>query len=120
LGAVSVFVAVGLGVRASGVDGKFQQCAGTALYASMIYAWVFVLRPRTTPFVAGAAAVGFCWLVEFSQLTGIPAALSAHSTLARLALGVAFDPMDLLWYPVGVLPLVAVHRWLGRSAPATS
>jgi hypothetical protein len=100
------------------VDGAFQQCAGTALYASMIYAWVFVLRPRTTPFVAGAVAVGFCWLVEFSQLTNVPAALSAHSVLARLALGVTFDPMDLLWYPVGVVPLVAVHFWLGRRAPA--
>lgn len=113
-----MFVAVGLGVRALAVDGAFQQCAGTALYASMIYAWVFVLRPRTTPFVAGAVAVGFCWLVEFSQLTNVPAALSAHSVLARLALGVTFDPMDLLWYPVGVVPLVAVHFWLGRRAPA--
>ena len=112
--AVSVFVAVGLGVRALGVDGAFQQGAGTAHYASMIYAWVFVLRPRTVPLVAGVVAVGFCWLVEFSQLTGIPAALSAHSVLARLALGVTFDPMDLLWYPVGVVPLVAVHWWLER------
>lgn len=65
--------------------------------------------------VAGVAAVGFCWLVEFLQLTGVPAALSAHSVLARLALGVTFDPMDLLWYPVGVVPLAAVHWRFGRS-----
>jgi hypothetical protein len=36
--------------------------------------------------------------------------------LARLALGVAFDPADLLWYPVGVLPLLAVHMYIRAAS----
>lgn len=92
------------------------QFSGTALYASTVYAGTFVLRPRTAPLTAGATAIGFCWLVEVFQITGVPAALSAHSVLARLALGVRFDPVDLAWYPVGVLPLVAAHYLLRRSS----
>ena len=90
------------------------QYSGTALYASTVYAGVYVLRPRTAPLTAGVAAIGFCWLIEVFQLTGIPAALSAQSVLARLALGVRFDPTDLAWYPVGVIPLVAAHHFLRR------
>lgn len=45
--------------------------------------------------------MGWCWLVEFGQLTGVPATLAAHSTLARLALGTTFHPADLLWYGIG-------------------
>ncbi|MFD0592987.1 DUF2809 domain-containing protein [Catellatospora coxensis] len=63
-------------------------------------------------------AVAFCWLVELSQLTGVPAYLSERSLLARLALGVAYDPLDMLWYPAGVLPLVAVHVLLRARATA--
>ena len=111
LAAVCGFVALGLGVRFLAGDGSgaFAQSAGTALYASMIYAGVFVLRPSTTPLVAGAAAVLFCWAIEFAQLTGIPAALSERSVPARLVLGAHFDPADLLWYVGGVAPLVLVH-----------
>lgn len=89
----------------------------------MVYAAVYLLAPRIPPAAAGAGAVGFCWLIEFAQLTGIPAALSQHSLLARLVLGVQFDIVDVAWYPVGVLPLVAVH-WLltarAKNAPSAS
>ncbi|MEV0453951.1 DUF2809 domain-containing protein [Catellatospora methionotrophica] len=112
-GAVAV-LAVALFIRAV-ADGPLEQNSGTALYASLIYAGVFVLRPRTPPLVAGALAIAFCWLVELSQLTGVPAYLSERSLLARLALGVAYDPLDMWWYPVGVLPLVAVHLALRRK-----
>ncbi|WP_211192524.1 DUF2809 domain-containing protein [Actinoplanes sp. TBRC 11911] len=97
-------------------SGALSQYSGTALYAAMVYAGVFVLRPRTSPLVGAAAALVFCWGVECFQLTGIPAALSARSMLARLALGVSFDPQDLLWYAVGVVPAVGVHAWLRRGA----
>ncbi|MEU5940886.1 DUF2809 domain-containing protein [Micromonospora sp. NPDC047548] len=78
----------------------------------MVYADVLFLWPRMSPPPAGAMAIGFCWAVEIAQLTGIPAALSARSLLARLVLGVQFDPTDLLWYPVGIVPLIAVHGLL--------
>jgi hypothetical protein len=110
------FLAVALGIRivasSDGVldsSGALQQYSGTALYASMVYAGVFVLTPRTTPMVAGAEAIAFCWLVEFLQLTGLPAELSEQNLVARLVLGVRFDAIDLAWYLVGVLPLVVFH-----------
>ncbi len=109
-------LAVALGIRAlSGravVDssGALSQYSGTALYAAMMYAGVFVLAPKARPLGAATAAITFCWAIELFQLTGLPAELSSHSWLARLALGVAFDPADLLWYVVGVVPLAAIHQ----------
>ena len=50
-----------------------EQYSGTALYASMVYAGVVFLRPGLAPLRAGVIALGFCWLVEFAQLTGLPA-----------------------------------------------
>ena len=104
-------LAVAFAIRAVD-DGALRQYSGTALYASMIYAGVFLIRPRTTPLVAGAAAITFCWAMETFQLTSVPAELSSHSLLARYVFGVTFDPVDLAWYPVGVIPLVAAHWFL--------
>ncbi|MGW0436357.1 ribosomal maturation YjgA family protein [Micromonospora sp. NPDC003197] len=122
LAAAAFFLAVALAIRAltSGTlesDGPLAQHSGTALYASMVYAGVLFLWPRMSPLPAGAIAIGFCWLVEFSQLTGIPAALSERSLLARLVLGVQFDLTDILWYPVGVVPLVVLDRLLLSRTP---
>ncbi|XVV17016.1 DUF2809 domain-containing protein [Actinoplanes sp. CA-131856] len=121
--AVAGFLAVALGIRllaaGGGVldsSGALAQYSGTALYASMVYAGVFVLFPAARPTGAGLAAIGFCWAVELFQLTGVPAGLSARSTLARLALGVSFDPQDLIWYVIGVVPLVVIHRPPTRAA----
>ncbi|MFF5081797.1 DUF2809 domain-containing protein [Actinoplanes sp. NPDC000266] len=126
--AAAGFLAVALGIRllaaGGGVldsSGALAQYSGTALYASMVYAGVFLLWPTARPAGAGLAAIGFCWAVELFQLTGVPAALSARSTLARLALGVAFDPTDLVWYVIGVVPLVVAHRMVesrSRARPA--
>lgn len=123
LGAVGGILAVAFGIRVlagtSVLDssGALAQYSGTALYAAMIYAGVFVLAPSLRPPVAAVVALGFCWLVELFQLTGAPAALAERSVLARLALGVAFDPADLLWYAVGVVTALAVHglRWSRMS-----
>jgi Protein of unknown function (DUF2809) len=118
--AAAGFLAVALGIRAMGSgrlldsSGAEAQYSGTALYASMVYAGVLFHRPHMGAPATGALTVGFCWLVELFQLTGIPAALSAHSLAVRLALGVEFDPADLYWYLVGIVPLVAVHWWVVR------
>ncbi|HEX5542556.1 MAG TPA: DUF2809 domain-containing protein, partial [Micromonospora sp.] len=92
--------------------GSLAQHSGTVFYASMVYAGVLFLWPRMSSLLAGGIAVGFCWAVELFQLTGVPAALSARSLLARMALGVQFDWMDMAWYPVGVVPLAALHGLL--------
>ncbi len=114
LAAAAAIVVAGLAVRAAG-DGAFGQHAGTALYASMVWTGVLFVRPQLGPLAAGAVATGFCWLVEATQLTGVPAALAARSLLARLVLGAHFDATDLAWYPAGVVPFVAVHLWLRRA-----
>jgi hypothetical protein len=117
--AAALFLAAALAVRA--FTGDWQggndpaQYSGTALYASMVYAGVIFLWPRIAPLPAGVIATAFCWLVELAQLTGIPAELSARSLLARLVLGIQFDWTDMLWYPIGVWPLVAIDPWLRRS-----
>ena len=115
--AAAVFLAVALVVRRFTGDGHGRglaaQASGTALYASMVYCGVLLVRPRTAAVPAGLVSIAFCWAVEVSQLTGIPAALSARSIVARLVLGIAFDWADMWWYPVGVIPLVLVdRRWL--------
>lgn len=104
LAGAALVLAVAFLIRAV-ADGPVEQYSGTALYASLIYAGVFVLRPATHPILAGVSAILFCWVVEFFQLTGIPAALPA----ARLVLGARFDWTDIAWYPVGVVPLVVAH-----------
>jgi hypothetical protein len=122
LAAAGGFLATALGIRVlangDGVldsSGALQQYSGTALYASMVYAGMFVLVPTARPVVAGVAALTFCWLVELLQLTGLPAELSEHSLAARMVLGVQFDAADLAWYLVGVLPLVFLQTLAGRS-----
>jgi len=101
-------LALAFGIRAV-AGGPLEQHSGTALYASLIYALVVFVSPRIRPVVAAAVATGFCWAVELAQLTGIPAMLSAKSIVARLVLGVAFDPIDIFWYPVGALLLMVLH-----------
>ncbi|MEV6924511.1 DUF2809 domain-containing protein [Dactylosporangium sp. NPDC051485] len=118
LAAAAVFLAVALAIRALSAGtlnstGRLEQYSGTALYASMTWAGTLILRPRQHPLVAGGTALAWCWAMECFQLTGLPAELSTHSLLSRLVLGVQFDLTDLLWYPVGIIPLVALHQ-LGR------
>ncbi|SCG36930.1 ribosomal maturation YjgA family protein [Micromonospora coxensis] len=117
--AAALFLGLALTIRALD-DGALRQHSGTALYASMVWAAVLFLGPRLAPLSVGAIATLFCWVVECAQLTGVPAQLSAGSLAARLALGVQFDPVDLAWYPVGVVPLVALHALLSRRTAAAS
>ncbi|MEV0425692.1 DUF2809 domain-containing protein [Micromonospora sp. NPDC050495] len=107
--AALLFLGLALLIRALD-DGALRQYSGTALYASMVWAGVLFLWPRLAPVPAGVVATAFCWMVECAQLTGVPAELSARSLAARLALGVRFDPVDLAWYPVGVVPLLLLHH----------
>src|SRR3954471_9247851 len=89
--------------------GRLEQISGTALYASACYGGGLLLWPRGRPRRVALISLAFCWAVEFFQLTGVPATLSAHSVVARLVLGRVFDPSDLLWYVVGVLLAMGIH-----------
>jgi len=114
--AVPVVLALGLGVRAF-TGGDFAKYAGVALYATLIYALLsFWLRPLW----AAIAATGFSWAVEFFQLTGIPADLSARSTLAHLVLGSTFNAPDLFWYVVGAALGVVIVRRKASPGPGAA
>ncbi|WP_137993441.1 DUF2809 domain-containing protein [Streptomyces vilmorinianum] len=102
-------VAVGLGIRsvASGLVAKY---AGDALYTVLILTLVVLLAPRVRPVTAAGIALGFSCAVELFQLSGVPAELAEHSTLARLVLGTSFNAPDLFWYAIGAAVGWAVHR----------
>jgi hypothetical protein len=118
------FLAVAFAIRAFGGGPMFssaplEQYSGSALYASTMYAFVVFVWPRVAAPLAGIVALGVCWALELAQLTGVPAALSARSIVARLLFGATFDWVDMLWYPVGIVPIVAVHWFLrARTIPA--
>jgi hypothetical protein len=114
------FAGAAYAVRAA-VDGLVDQYSGAALSGAIVYTIVIFIRPRISPLLAGGAAVGYCWLVECAQLTQVPEAISQRSWIARQLLGAQFDIVDVAWYPVGVVPLVAAHWFLrARTRPATA
>jgi hypothetical protein len=117
------FAAAAYAIRAA-VDGPIEQYSGAALSGAIVYTIVIFVRPLVSPLTAGGAAVAYCWLIEFAQLTPIPAAISERSWLARQLLGAQFDLIDVAWYPIGVIPLVAAHWFLrartrSRTAPTS-
>ncbi|GHA73337.1 DUF2809 domain-containing protein [Streptomyces termitum] len=116
--AAALTVAAGLGVRAAAA-GPVAKYAGDALYTVLLLALVVLLAPRTRPAVAAGTALALSWAVELFQLTGVPAALAAHSTLARLVLGTSFNAPDLFWYAIGAAAGWTVHHTARtRTAPA--
>lgn len=107
LAAVLVLVA-GVAVW-SFTRGPFAEYAGGVLYAMLVYALVLVVAPRLSWLPAASIALLLCCVVEFAQLTALPAELSARSTLARLVLGTTFSAFDLIWYAAGVLVAAGLH-----------
>ncbi|WP_327285934.1 MULTISPECIES: DUF2809 domain-containing protein [unclassified Streptomyces] len=118
-GAAAATVGLGLGLRAL-ATGSVAKYGGDALYTVLLLTLVVLAAPRVTPLrAAGSALVASC-LVEFLQLTSVPAELSRHSTVARLVLGSTFNPPDLFWYAVGAATGWLVHTAVARSSPRTS
>jgi hypothetical protein len=113
--AAGLTVVAGLAVR-SGPGGWFAKGAGDALYTVLVYALVVLVAPALRPRRAAGWALAVSWAVELLQLTGVPAALSARSTLARLVLGTTFNLPDLALYVVGAALALAVHTVALRAA----
>lgn len=117
-GAAVLTMAAGLGVGAV-ADGDVAKYAGDALYTVLICALVVVAAPRTRPVTMAGTALAFSWAVELLQLTGLPADLSRHSTVARLVLGSTFNAPDLFWYAVGAgCAWAVVARVTSAASPA--
>ncbi|MFJ8186264.1 DUF2809 domain-containing protein [Streptomyces sp. NPDC096105] len=109
-------VGAGLGLRAV-ATGDVAKYGGDALYTLLVLALVVLLAPRSTPVRAAGVALAVSWAVELLQLTGLPAALSARSTAARLVLGSTFNAPDLFWYAVGACAGWLVLRAVARRRP---
>lgn len=113
------FAGAAYAIRAM-MDGPIEQYSGAALSGAIVYTIVIFIRPPISPLPAGVGVIAYCWFIEFAQLTPIPAALSQRSWLARQLLGAQFDLIDVAWYPLGVIPLVATHLFLrARTRPRT-
>jgi hypothetical protein len=112
--AATLILVAGLTVRAV-TTGGFAKYAGVTLYAALVYALVVALAPRLRPLWTAGVAAAFCWLVEFAQLTPVPADLSARSGLARLVLGSTFHPPDLFWYVAGVAAMAGFDAVIRRA-----
>ncbi|MFE1786839.1 DUF2809 domain-containing protein [Streptomyces sp. NPDC059525] len=113
-------VGAGLGLRAVAA-GDMAKYGGDALYTVLLLTLVVAAAPRLSPARAAAIALATSWAVEFLQIGPVPAALSRHSTLARLVLGSTFNAPDLAWYAVGAAAGSMVHSALlrrPRAAPA--
>jgi hypothetical protein len=87
---------------------------GIALYGTMMFWLVALIRPRAAGWLIALVAVAICWGVEFFQLTPIPAAINKHVPLMRLVLGEHFSWWDLVGYVVGVLAGYSAHA-IGRG-----
>lgn len=111
--AVLLTLATGLGVRAA-ASGGAAKYAGDALYTVLLCALLVLAAPRLRPATAAGLALLASWVVELSQLSGIPADLSRHSTAARLVLGSTFNPPDLFWYATGAAAAFLVHAAVVR------
>lgn len=118
-------VLAGLAVTRFGA-GPWANSAGDALYAAMAVLLVRFIAPRWSLRRHALIGLGWCWLVECAQLTGIPAAVVSQVPLARLVLGTTFVPLDLLAYAVGAMGCAAViglssgGRITSRTASAES
>lgn len=100
-------VVLGLGSRTAWVREAlprfFTEYAGDILYATLIYLGLLFLKPRGAMPSAAAVALGFCGLVELSQLFHPPwlDELRRH-TLVALVIGRGFLVSDLFCYAAGV------------------
>ncbi|MEU9085366.1 DUF2809 domain-containing protein [Streptomyces sp. NPDC048357] len=108
--AALVVVGAGLGLRTV-ATGSVAKYGGDALYTVLLLSLVVLVAPRISPLRAAASALAVSCMVEFLQLSPVPADLSRRSTVARLVLGSTFNPPDLLWYSVG-----AAAGWLVHTA----
>lgn len=107
---VAVTVAAGLGAPAL-LGGAAADVLRDALYTALVYLLVLLAVPTARPAVAAGTALGFSWAVELFQLTGVPEANPA----LRLVLGSTFNAPDLLWYAVGAVACLLMHRQYRRS-----
>ena len=89
---------------------------GDALYATLIFWLVRFAAPAIARLHAVIAAIGFCFVIEASQLYHAPWIDAVRDTrLGGLVLGHGFHASDLAWYIAGALLGAAIERLLVRA-----
>jgi hypothetical protein len=86
---------------------------GDALYATLIFWLVRFVAPTAARLHAVVAAIGFCFVIEVSQLYHAPWIDAVRdNVLGGLVLGHGFLASDLAWYVAGALLGAAIERLL--------
>ncbi len=106
---------IALGLAVHGLGGALspvvRDILGDALWAAMAAWWIAAVAPAIRLAWRAAAAVAFCFAVEFSQLVHLSALDALRRTTAgHLALGSGFDRRDFAAYAAGVLAAVLLER----------
>jgi hypothetical protein len=112
-------IALGLAVhwRGGALSPVVRDILGDALWAAMTAWWIAAVAPAVRLPWRAAAALVFCFAVEFSQLLRLPALDALRRTTAgHLALGSGFDPRDFVSYAAGVLAAMLLERATERRS----
>ncbi len=102
----------GLASRYVGLPPWWAKYLGVALWATLAYAVVVLIAPRSRLWRTAAIAWGISWAVEFAQMTPGPAYLSSKHLILRLIFGTTFSVWDLPAYVAGVGLGVLIHRYV--------
>lgn len=105
-------VAAGLAARRWLPPGFWSKYSGVALYAVLVYTLVIFMRPRISVGRGMLVALAISWVIEFAQISPVPAWLSSKHWMLRLIFGESFSLGDLPAYAAGVLVGGGVHGTL--------
>jgi Protein of unknown function (DUF2809) len=123
---LAVTIAAGLLVRFAPIlPAWLRDAGGGALYVICVAVLFRLLAPALSPVGSAWLALGFTFMVEFSQLSRGAWLVSARSTLpGRLVLGSTFSWMDFPPYLFGGALAAKVPRFvrvaISSSAPGAS
>ena len=113
--AVTVFAveaAIALFVR----DRVVRPLVGDALAVALVYVTIRAVARLRQP-GALALAVALAFAIEIGQLLGVIDLLGLRDhAVARVVLGARFDPVDLIFYLLGALAIVAAEALAARRA----
>jgi len=120
--ALALIIAAGLASRSVHTGlAIFDKYLGDALYAAMIHVMLRLARPTALPQTLAFASMVFMTVLEFFQLTMIPARMLANDNaavriVARL-LGTEFHVLDLVAYAVGIGCVFLADSLRARTMP---
>jgi len=111
-----IFLLIPVGLSTKFYHGPLEQWV--YLYLGDIFYpmfWYFLIRlvwPRFSIFSCAVSVLGFCTLIEFSQLWNSRfLQIIRHTFVGAVLLGSGFDWLDFVYYAVGVGLAVGIDQW---------